>query len=87
MCGIADCAGIFDAGKLLLDAQKGLEHRGYDSVGMTLIGDGFLTVTIKKVICSLCCYSGIFSPFRFSENGCCASVVHVLFCKRDGPLH
>ena len=50
MCGIAGCIGSPDAGKILIDALKRLEYRGYDSAGITLGEEKLRTVkTAGKV--------------------------------------
>jgi glucosamine--fructose-6-phosphate aminotransferase (isomerizing) len=45
MCGIVGYVGHRNCGPILLDAIKKLEYRGYDSVGMAVIGDG---LQVKK---------------------------------------
>ncbi|MGA2297733.1 MAG: glutamine--fructose-6-phosphate transaminase (isomerizing) [FCB group bacterium] len=47
MCGIVGYIGKQDAARVLLNALKRLEYRGYDSAGISLLEDGKM-ITIKK---------------------------------------
>lgn len=53
MCGIAGCIGTPDAGKILIDALKRLEYRGYDSAGITLGGKKLYTVKTAGKVAAL----------------------------------
>ena len=44
MCGIVGYTGGKSAAGILIDGLKRLEYRGYDSAGLTLAGDGLVTV-------------------------------------------
>ncbi|MDO5041599.1 MAG: glutamine--fructose-6-phosphate transaminase (isomerizing) [Peptoniphilus sp.] len=48
MCGIVGYCGKKDAGNILLEGLKKLEYRGYDSAGISIIGESSIK-TIKSV--------------------------------------
>jgi glucosamine--fructose-6-phosphate aminotransferase (isomerizing) len=47
MCGIVGYVGKRSAKEVLLDGLKRLEYRGYDSAGLTVVGQGLRTVRAK----------------------------------------
>ncbi|MFA5134343.1 MAG: glutamine--fructose-6-phosphate transaminase (isomerizing) [Patescibacteria group bacterium] len=53
MCGIVGYIGTKDAQTILLDGLKRLEYRGYDSAGMTTVGDTLQTVKVAGRITGL----------------------------------
>ncbi len=45
MCGISGCVGAGSTGSIVHQGLKNLEYRGYDSVGIALVGE---TLTVQK---------------------------------------
>jgi glucosamine--fructose-6-phosphate aminotransferase (isomerizing) len=48
MCGIVGYLGPKEAAPILLDGLNRLEYRGYDSAGITILGDDGKLTTVKK---------------------------------------
>ncbi len=48
MCGIVGYLGPKEAAPILLDGLNRLEYRGYDSAGVTILGDDGKLTTVKK---------------------------------------